>query len=548
MNWFRLLHAQRIKINRMNKTISINLNNQIFNLEEPAFLKLKSYLDQLAEVFTESESSEDIIGDIESRIAELFAERLNNRQVVLMDDVNAVIDLMGRPEDLRESTEDAPQKNANEDKSPTAPKRLFRDPDEGILGGVCVGLGHYFGIDPALVRVAFLILLFVFGTGPLAYFVLWMALPKAESTADRLKMRGEAVTVATIEKSIRDEFERLKKKSDQFGKKAEPLARNFFNELFEALVRLFKRFIHLTGRSLGILLMVLGGFLFTIWLAVTLSGNVNVDISNSDSDMEIASSIPAFASILFEKPLHQSIFLYSLAIFTFTIVCAFWIGGLRLLLRKGLMPKWTSRLNGTISTLALLGMVGSLMATFFEFSHKAKIVEPSAGIYLKSSDTLTVRALEDALPQLNQTLDAGNWKFFFGEDETDLIAGRVQLNVLPADQSGNRLTVAKYARGSNKQAAMNKAQSIATFAKLDAQTLWLNPYFTLRNETHWRSQKARFNLYLNENTLVRFHPSVEDIVGTLPIDDADRNEELSAHTWRMKNNMLSCADCTETNE
>jgi len=532
----------------MNKAISINLNNQIFNLEEPAFLKLKSYLDQLAEVFAKNDGAEDIISDIESRIAELFQERLHNRQVVLMDDVNEVIALMGRPEDLRESPDDVPPTAETEAKNSASPKRLFRDPDEGILGGVCIGLGHYFGIDPALIRVVFLVLLFVFGTGSLAYIILWIALPKAETTADRLKMRGEPITVASIEKSIRDEFERLKKKSDQFGKQAEPMARNFFNELFEALMRFFKRFIHLTGRSLGILLLLIGGFFFTIWLAVVLSGTVNIDLSESDPDAVFVSNIPALASILFEKPLYQTLFLCSLAAFFLSFVFALWIAGLRLVLRKGLMPKWVSRSNGVLSTLALLGMVGSGLATFFEFSSKAKIVEPSAGIYLKSNDTLTVRALEDALPQLNRTLDAGSWKFFFGEDAPDLIAGQVRINLFQADQSGNRLTVSKYARGADKQAAIAKAQTISTYAKLEGRTLWINPYFTVRNETHWRSQKARFNLYLNENTLVRFDPSLDDIAGNIPLEDAHKDEVLSEHTWRMQNNALACVDCSGASE
>jgi len=528
----------------MNKTVSINLNNQIFNLEEPAFLKLKSYLDQLAEVFASYDGSEDIISDIESRIAELFNEHMANRQVVLLDDVNAVIALMGRPDELRESSEDNQQTNSEEAQFNPTKKKLYRDPDEGMLGGVCVGIGHYLGIDPALVRVVFLVLLFVFGTGSLAYLILWIALPKAESTADKLKMRGEAVTVATIEKSIRDEFERLKKKSNHLGKNAEPLARNFFNELFEALVRFFKRFIRVTGRSLGVLLLLLGSLLFTLWIALVLSGTVEFDISDGDSDMVFASSIPAVASLLFENSLQQSIFLSSLAIFTLTIVFAFWIGGLSLVLRKGLMPKWVSRANGTVSTLALLGVVGSLLATFFEFSNKAKILEPSVGLFLKSGDTLTIRALDEgALPQLNRTLDAGNWKFYFGDEAPDLMAGRVRLQVEAGDKNGSRLTVSKFARGANKQAAIQKAKTINTFAKVDGRTLWLNPYFTLRNELHWRSQKARFNLHLSENVFLRFHPSTSNLLSELPINEEFKDEDVTAHVWTLKNNVLTCVDC-----
>ena len=181
----------------MNKTININLAGIIFHLDEVAYEKFKTYLSNVKTALGKEESGEEIIADIEARIAEIFHLRMkeNGRQVVGLPDVEFIIETLGQPEAFVDEIEgEGPQKSAKET------RRFFRNPDEKVMGGVCSGIGAYFDIDPVWIRVLFLILLFFTGIGFITYVILWAAIPEAKTTAQKLQMRGEAVNLNNIEK------------------------------------------------------------------------------------------------------------------------------------------------------------------------------------------------------------------------------------------------------------------------------------------------------------------------------------------------------------
>ena len=189
----------------MNKTVTVNIGGIVFHIDEIAYDKLRDYLETIRNYFRGSDGSEEIVQDIESRIAEMLQEKIQNKQVVILNDVNDVINNMGRPEDFADGMEEEgftdmpPLSSQGEIK-----KRLFRDPDDKVLGGVCSGVGSYLGIDPAWIRIAFLIAFFVFGSGFLLYVILWIIMPEAKTTAEKLQMKGENVNISNIEKSFKD--------------------------------------------------------------------------------------------------------------------------------------------------------------------------------------------------------------------------------------------------------------------------------------------------------------------------------------------------------
>ena len=193
----------------MNKTININLASTFFHIDENAYELLKSYLNKLEKAFTKSQGKEEILRDVEVRIAELFQERKKNSDyVITVEDVEEVIKILGQPEDF--ITEEEAE---NETQTQTASKKLFRDPDDKYIGGVASGMGYYFGIDTTWIRLLWLLFgLFSAGTIILIYIVLWILIPEAKTTADKLSMKGEPVNIATIEKKIREEFEEVSSK------------------------------------------------------------------------------------------------------------------------------------------------------------------------------------------------------------------------------------------------------------------------------------------------------------------------------------------------
>src|SRR5690606_16980628 len=149
------------------------------------------------------ESEDEIIADIESRIAELFSERIDPQSgVIRMNNVDEIIDIMGKPEDY--IIEDEPLRAKNFNTNTKGYKKIYRDGEKRILGGVCSGLAHYFNIDPVWMRIIFLLLLFLYGTSMLIYFILWIIIPKARSVSEILEMKGEPVNISNIEKQFRE--------------------------------------------------------------------------------------------------------------------------------------------------------------------------------------------------------------------------------------------------------------------------------------------------------------------------------------------------------
>lgn len=173
----------------MKKVININFQGRVVPIEETAYELLKQYIESLRRYFINEEGRDEIINDIESRIAELFSERLKKGITCITDeDVNVVIAGMGRPEDFEAqetepTTSSAQKKTYSQEESQTGYTyttsspgrgRLYRNADDKILGGVCSGLANYLGIDPVVMRIIFVILI---GALFWVYILLWIIVP-----------------------------------------------------------------------------------------------------------------------------------------------------------------------------------------------------------------------------------------------------------------------------------------------------------------------------------------------------------------------------------
>ncbi len=193
----------------MKKTVNINLNGTVFYIDDDAFEVLSNYLKRLENHFGNTDEGKEIIADIESRMAELFSEYIQNKNgVVTIEMVELVMEKMGDPSEFDEQESEPKQKQA---KFANKSKRLFRDGENKIIGGVCSGLAAYFTIDPVFIRIAFALLPFLsFGFIIPIYFILWIVIPEARTTAQKLEMRGENVTISNIEKTIKREYEDVK--------------------------------------------------------------------------------------------------------------------------------------------------------------------------------------------------------------------------------------------------------------------------------------------------------------------------------------------------
>ncbi|MEL6122782.1 MAG: PspC domain-containing protein [Bacteroidota bacterium] len=202
----------------MNKIFNINLGGYPFTIDDDAYRILDNYLITIKHHFSTSEGCEDILSDIEDRMAELFTEQLHGRKIIGSNEVEAIISIMGRPEDFgaddtaheHSTSGNTTYEDHTEDKSFSPGKKLFRDQEEGIIGGVCAGLSAYFGIaNPVWIRLLFVGLTMMGGSGVLLYILLYVVVPKATTAGDKLAMRGEPINVSNIAKTIEKEVNNL---------------------------------------------------------------------------------------------------------------------------------------------------------------------------------------------------------------------------------------------------------------------------------------------------------------------------------------------------
>ena len=193
----------------MKITVSINLGGYSFDIDEDAYSELKRYLKNLEMHFAGEESSSEILSDIETRMAELLRSKLTGyKQVITAADVSEVISIMGDPEDF--SDNEGPSRKDKFSKPGT--HRMYRDPDKRIIGGVCAGMGAYWDTEPWIIRVIFLALTMAGGLGILIYLILYVVLPEAKTTAQKIEMKGDPVNIHNIKDSVKKEFDTVRKK------------------------------------------------------------------------------------------------------------------------------------------------------------------------------------------------------------------------------------------------------------------------------------------------------------------------------------------------
>ncbi|NPA68715.1 MAG: PspC domain-containing protein [Chlorobi bacterium] len=196
----------------MKKAISIHIGSRIFNTDEDAYRVLNDWLTRIEKKYEAEKDGEEILKDIELRVAELFEEATGNNGIITTAEVENIIKIMGNPEDFDNETQNEETKTAAGQKNETKrkQKRLYRDEENKVIAGICAGLGSYFGTDPVIIRLLFIAAFVIGGFGPLLYIILWIAVPKAVTVSQKLEMKGEPVTVSNIEKAVRKEIEYIK--------------------------------------------------------------------------------------------------------------------------------------------------------------------------------------------------------------------------------------------------------------------------------------------------------------------------------------------------
>jgi phage shock protein PspC (stress-responsive transcriptional regulator) len=290
----------------MKKTVTVNISGIIFHIDEDAYDKLFDYLDEIRGYLSSTEGKEEIIADVEARIAEMLQQKVSEfKQVINIEDVAEVISLMGEPAQF--GAEPGTENKKKREPSSTA-KRFYRDPDNKVIGGVCSGIANYFHIDSLWVRIIFAVALLGFGSGLLLYIFLWIITPEARTTAEKLEMRGETVNIYNIEKSVKEELSQLKKRFKNIKKKENLNSAderknihsgNFFERIVQLFITLLKVCVRVLVIIFGIVLIFIGIFLLTGFLGTFIRSGDVISVTNIGITKH---SVVSFLQLVIDSP------------------------------------------------------------------------------------------------------------------------------------------------------------------------------------------------------------------------------------------------------
>jgi phage shock protein PspC (stress-responsive transcriptional regulator) len=523
----------------MKKVMSVNIGGLVFQIDNEAYTKLDGYIKALEKQFQGTEGSEEIIGDIESRIAEIFQDKMKaGRESIRTEDIDEIVRIMGAPKDLGQESAEAyatpgspgsstAQASSGSAEGSTAsagtgasaaghaggsssaagsasgdaasdpagsrpqdhsgpstgnnPKRFFRNSEDKLLGGVCSGFATYIDADPLIVRLAFLLAVLGFGMGPVVYLILWIVVPEAKTTSEKLQMKGEKVTIDSIEKAIRKEANDIKKRFDHIKEdiennpdhpvnKAEKRGRDFFAEAGDSIGRLF-----------GVAVKVFVGLLVAVIFFAILSAVFGVT-----GGLGYATFLfPGLLGLLFSSGTQATAMVIGvLAVLSIPLIIIAY-KSLRFLLgiNMGTKPLDALFLVAWVIGLGLVIVVGAKVASEFqrEVTYREEVplsINPVRTIYLNRLET-PVRQFKHSDNIQMDGVSLTDDSVFFQE---------LALDIEPGKSDRFALTVVRRARGKNREQAVDNARSIAYRYRERDSMLALSGEYTIEDRS-WRGQE-----------------------------------------------------------
>ena len=522
----------------MNKTIIININSIVFHIEEEAYEVLRSYMIDIKRHFGNSTDSEEILQDIENRIAEMFSEKIQvgRKEVISLDDVKHVINQMGKVSDFEdgeeniqdETTYTKEENTQYQAPSATIDKKLMRNPDDKIIGGVCSGLAAYFGMDPKWMRIIFLCFFLFGGSGIMFYLILWVVMPVAVSRADKMAMKGESPNLHNFKKSFDEEIQGLgphfSKAKSQIAKSTSAVGSGVSN-----VGKLFLRII---------------GFLVMIFCAVTLFGLAFVCIGfitgilGYQDEMifpgtEFLNVPQAIVAIIAGT---LAIAIPFLALFQIMLCILFKTKPMNNYFSLGLWATWVSSIIAVIF-FCFLG------AQEFKESSTIKVERPLTAqsvYYISEKDVRMIEAsaADKEIKKFKIELN--------GENLSNILRNNIDISFQSIDSLAKPYIQYNYfARGRTYQVATNNAAEINYLANQVDDKIVFNSHFGINPNKKYRDQSVSAIIYLPQGSRVVLDESIRYKLRNLSYHDCinsyESDEKIKSTDWIMGRTGLQCS-------
>lgn len=505
----------------MKRTFTANINGLIFNVDEDAYARLQEYLTSLRNHFKKNEGANEIISDIEARISELMQKLiLPQKQVITLFDVDEIIKQLGEPEEIEDDKEEKSPEENPKSQSPEyeyVGKRFFRNPDDKVISGVCSGLAAYFGIDPVILRILFVIFFFVGGSSFWVYIVLWIAIPEAKTSIDKLQMRGEPVNVNNIEKKIKEELNdlgsRIKDYGNEAGEAFNKASRNiapktglerFFNTFFDVLSHIFRAF----GILFGIVFIMVGIFML-VGFSFSFFSFDNPFVVTSMGLNSI--SIPQFADAFIPNTSEKSLLMTGLILAIGIPLVMLIYNGMKLIfgwkfeIRFLGLSAFSLWLAGAI----FLGIIA--FSTANDFTNKGSSFS-TLTLEKTKSNTLYIKAKEKSELNIdNIEFYTGKWNIISTKDEK-ILFGIPEISIINNNENDFMTNITKFSKGKNTILASKRAKNIQFEIEQIGDTLFIDPYYTLLKEEVWRNQNVQLQIFIPSNKNIFIDKNMSEII------------------------------------
>jgi len=546
----------------MNKTININLGGFFFHIDEVAYQKLRRYLESISRSLSEdSQGKNEIIADIEARISELLSEKITDaRQVVSESDIEDIIVIMGQPEDYTDAEEAYSEANYSYKRNSASGKKLFRDGDDKFLGGVASGIAHYFDIDTIWVRLLFLITTIAgVGAGILVYIALWILLPEAKTTAEKLQMEGEPVNIDNIERKIREEFtnvsesvrnaanqasEKIKYGANEFSEKmgqtfsAKTNKNNGLQDFLNAIGKIALVFFKVLGKFIGVLFVILGA-------GVILSLIIGGFSIGSFEFLNIDGDFISYPDFFYDATLPK--WLLTLSLFTligvpFLVVLVL---GLRMLSSNiKQFSKITSITLLAVWFVALLTMVFTGVEFAATHANYGNSVEKKE-LRIVESDTLVLKIKNNDQLYYQNNLKRSSRKHEVAVNgKLMLYTNNVRLDVKKSNTNTAYIIIQKESYGRSRLKASKSAEKIEYTYSITDNEIILDAFFLSDLKNIFKDEEIDITVFIPESTTVYFDNSVKNFLNNIRNKTDMYDKEMVNHHFKMTNTALQCTDCT----
>lgn len=473
----------------MKKNFSVNIGGRVFNIDEDAYERFNNYLSRLKAYFATEQGCDEILADIESRIAELLEQKRPSASgIITLDLINEVIAGMGEPDQFaNQETADIPPSQGTR-----VSGKLFRDPDNRLIGGVAAGIAAYFKIDPTWIRILFAISTFTYAIGVIVYIILWLILPEARTTSERLEMQRRMINIDTLREEINSAGTGLRKTGNSLLHSIGSILR-FFTEIITHVFRLLLQVIRLAGGATLILLVL------TMFVGLSLAYLIREPFHTGMYHLDNISLGQVFAWIM---PGPSVLWLAYLA----SILVVIGIAGLFIYLGLRMLFKWPPmrwQIMGVFGVLILAGLITGGGAVY-QYSRSTNETA--------TKSQLQVFPYQQKLIRLELTPDNPDlfWKPLEGGDpavRSKMALGDIQFSIRPAKDS-LFITQIRQAASFQESIASDYLENLEYEFTLKDTLLSLNPYFSFPKADGMHHQSMEMIIGIPVNTLVRLNEDI----------------------------------------